>query len=74
MCTTDGISTFTLYQHDMRQLVTFWLAAFEYAGNGANAASLWSLADLFAQDNPRFDRQRFYVAAGKPEADAARKR
>lgn len=40
MCTTDGISTFTLYQHDMRQLVTFWLAAFEYAGNGANAASL----------------------------------
>jgi hypothetical protein len=33
-----------------------------------------SLADLFAQDNPRFDRQRFYVAAGKPEADAARER
>jgi hypothetical protein len=23
-----------------------------------------SLADVFAQDNPRFDRQRFYAAVG----------
>lgn len=24
----------------------------------------FGIADIFAQDNPRFDRQRFYTAAG----------
>ena len=26
----------------------------------------YSLADIFAQDNPRFDREKFYEAAGMP--------
>lgn len=29
-----------------------------------------SLADVFAQDNPRFDRTRFYTASGVTEDDA----
>lgn len=27
-------------------------------------ALIMSTADIFAQDNPRFDRERFYLAAG----------
>lgn len=32
----------------------------------AISAITYSLADMFAQDNPRFDRATFYAAAGQP--------
>lgn len=31
---------------------------------GTIKSIIYSTADIFAQDNPRFDRQKFYAASG----------
>jgi hypothetical protein len=41
------------------------IKAFPHGSTGASASKLaQEFAEMFGEDNPRFDRERFYIACG----------
>ena len=44
-----------------------WLGADDNAGRAVVLGLTGEIADIFERENPRFDRERFYRAAGAPQ-------